>query len=198
MNKEEQKKLKEQQERREFIEQKYMTAREALLEACKQSGVNYKDVFAMYSEDFCVGLEEEQIKKNIHDINIIITELSQKFFHEKWINVFNESFSERNKNEILEAMLTMLKSEPAEAFLSYSRSYAELDKLCNNKQEEALYDFEEFSSRNTLEKVINTYGMTIYSKFNREIIDAFLKGFNRNKNVDPANISAYFVGSREL
>lgn len=197
MNKEEKRKIKEQQEKRKFIEKKYMTAMEALLEACNQSGVSYDEVFSKYDVNFCTGRDNEQILEAIEEINLVITELSKKFFSEKWLSVFNECFSEKYRYETYGVMKQMLESEPADAFLSYSKTYTELNKFCNNKQEEALFDFEDFSSKNTLEEVINTYGMTIYSKYSGLIVDALVRGFTRNKNVDKSNILAYF-GGKEL
>lgn len=198
MNKEEIKKLKEQQEKRELFKKRYKTAREALLEACKQNDVPYDEVFSKYSEDLCEGLETNKIIAIVDEMKKVIYDITVDFFEKKWVNIFDKSYNDKNKNDIYHTMDVMISREPADTFLSLSKSYDSLFLFCEGKSEEAMKILEDYCAENTFESVINVYGLIDNSKFGDDIKIAYLKGFERNPNVDSAIISAYYKADKEL
>lgn len=189
-NKEQEEKKK--QEQKERLIHKYNLAREALLEACLQKGVLYDEIFSRYVEGLCDNLDILEITQIVREMNAIILEIAQKHFISSWDSTIEECYDESNKDGIYHLIHGMIKNDPADVFLSFSKTNKELVKLCGNQKEEALMELEEYSSRKSLEEVTNTYGLMFYSKFSKDVINACLNGFKRNNGVNPTYISAYF------
>lgn len=190
--KKEDKEEKERQEQKKRLIQRYNLARKALLEACLQCEVPFDIVFARYTEDLCDNFEPAQISKINKELNSIIVEIAQNHFIQIWDSTIENCFDENNREGIYLLVHDMIKRDPVDMFLSFSKTNKELVKLSNNQKDEALMDLEEYSSRNSLEEVTNTYGLMFYSKFGKDAINACLNGFKRNREVNPTYISAYF------
>lgn len=188
---------KEQEQKQEELHKqnqtkKYNTVRTALKEACLQGGVLFDNVFSKYSENLCDDLNSKEIAAIVDEIEEIIIQIIDNCFISDWDETIETCFEDDNKGAIFHLIHNTIKGDPANVFLSFSKINEELKKIRNNKKLEVLMDLEEFSSKNSLEDVTNTYGLMFYSIYGNEVTEACLNGFNKNKHVNQTHISAYF------
>jgi len=187
--------------RKKSIKKAYLKTIGVLEHICSDCQVSYAESFPQYTPDLVDTASESTIQKLTAELKSAVVELIKTFYVDKWLEIANKAYDEKELKELINTLTLMIEMEPVYSYEHFMNMFDLMNGLNSEKEEEVmttLLKIRDSAVELSTEEIINSYTELSRTKYKDGVVYAIIDGMKKGPNKKHAPFIACYFNEKAL
>lgn len=187
--------------RKKSIKKAYLKTVGVLEHICSDCQVSFAENFPQYTPDLVDTKSESALQSLTSEMKAIVVDLIKNFYVEKWIEIANKAYDEKELKELINTLTLMVEMEPVYSYEHFMKLFDLMNGLNSEKEEEVmftLFKIRDSAVELSTEEIINSYTELARTKYKEGVVYAIIDGMKKGPNKKHTKFIACYFNEKAL